>query len=292
MEPFLIGIMILCYTAQSLLCRKYAEHYPGKPEFSSPVFTAVSGLIVAAASFILSGADLHAQPLTVLFGVVNALALFGYNVCLIRASQTGSYSILMVFSIAGGILIPTAVATLFFDDSISVPRLAAIFVILLSVFLVSRKPDERTGGRRGFYFFCAGLGLFNGLYGTLLDIQQRITGAEEKETMVALTYLVAALLAAVFLTVRTRGHIAGAMRQTPRSLIYLLSCSVTVAAAIHLLAFLISTVDISMLYTFDNAGVFCLSVIASCVLFRERLTKWNLIGCVLMCAALVCVSLF
>lgn len=292
MEPFLIGMMILCYTAQSLLCRKYAEHYPGKPELSSPVFTVVSGLIVAAASVILSGANLHAQPLTILFGIVNALALFGYNVCLIRASQTGSYSILMVFSIAGGILIPTAFATLLFDDDISVPRLAAIFVILLSVFLVSRKPDERTGGRRGFYFFCTGLGLFNGFYGTLLDVQQRITGAEEKEAMVALTYLAAALLAVVFLTIRTRGHIAGAMRQTPRSAFYLLSCSVTVAGAIHLLAFLISAVDISMLYTFDNAGVFCLSMLASCVFFRERLTKWNVIGCILMCAALVCVSLF
>lgn len=284
--------MILLYTAQSLLCRKYAEHYPGRPELASPVFTVVSGLIVAFVSLALSGFSFSPHWPTVLLGLLNALVLFGYNFCLIRASQTGSYSILMVFSIAGGILIPTAVAVLFFDDRFSLPRLGAILVILLAVFLISRKPGERAGGRRGFFLFCAGLGLCNGLYGSLLDIQQRVTGAGEKEAMVALTYFAAACLGAVFLAVRTRGRLGGAMRQTPRSLFWLLICSVTVAAAIHVLAFLLSAVDVSMLYTFDNAGVFCLSVLASCVFFRERLTKGNLVGCVLMCAALICVSLF
>ena len=108
----------------------------------------------------------------------------------------------------------------------------------------------------------------------------------------AWTGFAAACLAAGFLTFRTSGKPGGAMRQTPRSLFWMLVCSVTVAAAIHVLALLISAVDVSVLYTFDNAGVFCLSVIASCVFFRERLTKGNLIGCILMCAALVCVSLF
>ena len=292
MEALLIGVMILLYTAQSLLCRKYAECYPGKPELASPVFTIVSGLIVAFVSVALRWFVLHVQLPTVLLGLANALVLFGYNICLIRASQTGPYSILMVFSIAGGILIPTAAATVFFRDRLSLPRLAAILVILLAVFLISRRPGERAGGRRGFLFLCAGLGICNGLYGTLLDVQQRVTGVEEKEMMVALTYFAAACLAAGFLTFRTSGKPGGAMRQTPRSLFWMLVCSVTVAAAIHVLALLISAVDVSVLYTFDNAGVFCLSVIASCVFFRERLTKGNLIGCILMCAALVCVSLF
>ena len=50
-EISLMGVMILMYTLQSLLTRKYSDHYPGRPEMASPVFTVVSGLAVAVVTF-------------------------------------------------------------------------------------------------------------------------------------------------------------------------------------------------------------------------------------------------
>lgn len=48
---FLVGAMILLYTLQSLLCKKYAEHYPGREDMASPVFTLCSGAVVVPVSF-------------------------------------------------------------------------------------------------------------------------------------------------------------------------------------------------------------------------------------------------
>ena len=115
MEALLIIAIVLLYTTQSLFCRLYTERYPGKPEMASPVFTVVSGLIIAAVTFAVAGFSFSAHWITLLLGIGNALVLFGYNSFLIRASQLGSYAIMMVFSVAGGIILILIGLKIFID---------------------------------------------------------------------------------------------------------------------------------------------------------------------------------
>ena len=290
-NALLIGAMILLYTLQSLLCKKYSDHYKGNPDMASPVFTLVSGLIVVAVSFAVAGFSFKASPFTLLLALCNALVLVGYNTFIIKASQTGAYSVLMVFSIAGGILIPVISGVLFFHDHPSIPKLVSLLGIFVAVYLVSYRKGETLATSSWFLPACIGLGFCNGAYGALLDAQQRVTGAGEKEEMVAVTYAVAVLISfAVLCLTQKRGAVA-ALKQTRRSLFYLLVCSVVVALAINLMVYIIPLVDLAVLYTFDNAGTFLCSVIASCVILRERLSRLNALGCALMCTALICVSI-
>ena len=57
------------------------------------------------------------------------------------------------------------------------------------------------------------------------------------------------------------------------------------------MVYTIGFVDTTILYTFDNSCVFLLSVLFSCFVFKEKLTRMNVIGCVTLCAALICISL-
>ncbi|MBQ9802617.1 MAG: hypothetical protein IJW51_06060 [Clostridia bacterium] len=287
----LIGAMILLYTLQSLLCKKYSDHYPVDPNMASPVFTLVSGAVVVAVSFAVAGFSFVAAPVTLLLAVCNAAVLVGYNTCIIKASQTGAYSVLMVFSIAGGIFIPVISGVIFFEDRLSPFKLAALALILLAVYMVSHRKGEALATDKLFLPACALLGICNGTYGALLDAQQRLTGSGEKEEMVAVTYGLAIVISFAFLLIRQRRSAVAALRQTRRSAFYLLTCSVVVALAINLMVYIIPLVDLAVLYTFDNAGTFLFSVLASCVFFREKLSRLNAAGCVLMCGALVAVSL-
>ncbi|MBE6555261.1 MAG: hypothetical protein E7663_03365 [Ruminococcaceae bacterium] len=286
-----VGMMVLLYTMQSLLCKKYSDHYPGDPEMASPVFTVVSGMFVVLVAFFVSGFSFSFSSVTVLLGVINAVALFGYNRFIIEAAQSGPYSVLMVFSIAGGIVIPTAVAHLLFQESLSILKILALLVVFLAVWLISRKQGEARPKSGKFFVTCLLLGICNGTYGCLLDVQQRLTGVEEKDEMVAITYGVAVLLSFVVLAIKQKRRIAATMRQTGRSALYLAACSLAVAAAINLLVYIIPLVDLTVLYTLDNSGTMLLSVIASVIFFRERLSRTNVIGCVTMAAALVAVAL-
>lgn len=288
----IMAIMILFCTLQSLLCRKYSDHYPGDPNLASPVFTIFSGVIVAAISFLLCGTGIHISPVTLLLGILNGLALVVYNTCIIKASQTGPYSVLMIFSIAGAIVLPLLVARVIFGDHISLFKMICIAVVLVSVYLVSNKKEEERVTKKSFWIACLGLGISNGIYGTLLDCQQRLTGVSEKEEMVALTYTCAVLLSFVLLFTKEKKSAFLAMKQNRPSLLYLLGSALSIAAATHMLVGLIDKMDLSILYTFDSSSVLILSVLCSWIFFGEKLSFKNILGCVTMCAALICMSAF
>ena len=291
-STILIGLMILLYTLQSLLCKKYSDHYPGMEDDASPVFSIVSGIVVFVVSLIMIQFRFEASFLTVLLSVANAAVLLGYNVSLIKAAQTGAYSILMVFSIAGGIIIPSGVAALAFQDKVSLWKMMGIALVLVAVYMVSRKKGESVKHGKAFFPMCLLLGFCNGAYGALLDVQQRLTGSEEREEMVALTYALVAILGFMMLLLRQKGHIKTSFLQNKKSFFYLMICSIVVALAIHSMVYIIPLVNITVLYTMDNAGVFLLSVLSSCLFFKEKLSVLNSFGCGLMCAALVIVAMF
>ena len=294
MDALLIFCVVLLFTAQSFLCRLYTERYPGKPEMASPVFTVVSGLFIACFTFAFAGFSFSAQWETVLLGVGNAVVLFGYNFFLIRASQLGSYAIMMVFSIAGGIVIPAITAAGFFGDDITLPQILSILAIFVAVYLINLKEnDKQNGNKKGFLLACLGLGLCNGLYCSSLDAQVRLTGEEESAELLILTFGCAALISLFSTVFAQRKETLRVFRQTTGSLVFLLSCSAVAAAAANMLLYGISHINNTiLLYTFDNSGVLLFSVLISCLFFKERLNRINIVGCVLMCAALVCFSLF
>ena len=291
----LVSAVILLYTMQNLFCRIYTGYYPGQKHNASPVYTVISGLTVAVVTFFFAGCSFSASPLTVLFAVLNAAALVGYNAFIVKASQTGSYSILMVFAIAGGISIPALVARIGFGDPLSVLKALSLVGIFVSVYMVSYKKEEDSEEKRKnravFLLVCTGLAICNGAYGTLLDVQQRITGESEKEEMVIMTFLIGAVVAAVQLILSERKNSFSAFKQSKRSVVFLVLCAVISALAINLMVYIIRLVDVTVLYTFDNSGVMVLSVLASWVLFKEKLLPINIIGCLMMCAALVGVAL-
>lgn len=289
MSAGLIACMIMLFTAQSLVTKLYADAYPGTGEESSQAFSIISGLTVALVTFTFIGFRFSAVPLTIFMGVLNGLVLFGYNYFLICASRRGPYSILMSFSISGGILLPTFVIPLFTRSSISWIRLLAVGVMIIASLLICKKPGEQKS-EKSFFVLCIGLFVCNGLYGCFLSLQQMWTGESEKEELVIITFLTAAVLSLILLGIRNPKDAKKVLRQTKRSGLFLAIGSLVAAAAINVLTYIIPLVNTTVLYSLDNAGTLLCSMICSAIAFREKMTPYNIAGGILMCAALVCVS--
>jgi drug/metabolite transporter (DMT)-like permease len=286
----LIVAMVVLYTLQSLLTKKYVDHYPGNENMASSVFTIVSGGVVVIVSLCFMGFRFDAQWETLLLGVINAVVITLYNYFIVKTAQTGPYTILMVFSIAGGIIIPTVQAGIFFGQEISWLKWVATGIVLIAVFLMSYRGGGTANWKAVFIPCCFGLAIANGAYGAILNTQQELTGEAEKEELIAVTYCLAAIASFVIFLIKEKGNLSG-FKQTKPSLIYLLCCSVIVALAINVLTVLIHVMeDLTALYTFDNAGTLLLSVICSMIFFKERPSAVNLIGCGIMCGALVMIS--
>lgn len=297
MIVLIIALVVLLYTMQSLFTRFYTDNYPGDQSLTTPVFAVVCGLIVTAVSFIFSGFSFEFQWLTVLLGVINAVVLYGYDAFIIKASATGPYSILMTFSLTGGIVIPAIVSWVSdFKSNFSIVQLFAILVIFAAVLMITTKKEETEDKeehkkhRTFFLIICTLLGLANGLYGVLLNTQQELTGVSQKEEMVVITFIGAALISLVQLFIKEKKNALKAFKQTKLSLTFLLLSAIVSALAVNALVIALQGVNETVVYTFDNAGVLMLSAIASAIFFKEKLSKLNVAGCLVISLGLICMA--
>lgn len=298
-------VLIMLYTLQSLFTKLYTDKYPGDPNMASSVLTVVSGLSVVLITFFgFSLCRFDFNGWSILIGALNAVALYGYNYFIVKASQSGPYSILMMFSLAGGIIIPIIASLVMgWDGSWSTPFLiilnvACIVAIIAAVYLVSQKEEEGEEVKRGislkFILSCLGLGVCNGVYGIFLTLQQQTeaAGAEaNRDEMVIVTYLFAAIIAFVLGIIKCRGKFFACFKQNKSSGFYLVATSIVFALAINLIVIIIPHFDTTILYTIDNASVLIMSVLISWIFFKEKLSKMNVIGIIIMVCALVSMNL-
>ncbi len=299
MLVLIVALVVLLYTMQSLFTRFYTEHYPGEESMTTPVFAVVCGFIVTAVSFAFSGFKFSFSWQTILLGVINAVVLYGYDVFIIKASATGPYSILMTFSLTGGIIVPAIAAWIapeFFGSRFSWIQVFAMLIIFISVFMICTKEnngeskEEYKKHRKIFLIVCTLLGLANGLYGVLLSAQQGWTGVAEKEEMVAVTFIGSAVISIVQILIKKKKKFFDAFKQTKVSFLFLMLVSLVSALAINALVIALDGIDMTIVYTFDNAGVILLSALASAVFFKEKLSKLNIIGCIMISIGLMCMS--
>jgi len=292
MRALLVAVLTLLFSFQSLFCKLYSQkNTNGSAATVSAVFSITYGAFAGLVTLVLTGFRFAPSPQTLLCGLLNAGMLLLYNTAMIGASRGGSYSIQMISSLFGGIVLPLLHEVLFLGGSLSALQLAAIALMLVSFVLLNLKGFSLKGSSGRFLLWCAALFVSNGLYGVLMNLQQSLLGGAERNEMIILTYLCMALMYAAAQLLRDREALRRGFRLGREPLLWLLLCCASATAAAHLMLYVLTLVDAAVLYTIDNGGVLVLSVLYSCVLFRERLSRAQFAGIALAAASVVMLSL-
>ena len=291
MTMLLIAVMTVLFSLQSLFCKLFSERNSGSSAaMTSTVFSIAYGAFAGVVTWALAGFRFSASPWTLGFGAANAVMLLLYNTAMIRASRGGSYSFQMICSLFGGVLVPLLHEVLFLGGALSARQLAAIGAMLAAFVLMNLKGLSLRGSSGRFLLWCGALFFSNGMYGILMNWQQRLLQGAERSEMIILTFFGMALIYAVWQGIRDGGALLRGFRLKPGPLICLALCCVCATAAAHLMLYLLTEVSASVLYTIDNGGVLVLSVLYSCILFKEKLTLTQKAGIVLSVAAIVALS--
>lgn len=290
MANLLVLLLILLYSFQSGFANMFQRNYPGDKRYASQVYSVFYGVIVSIATLVFAGFSVHPSPTTILLGVLNGAVLVTYNAMLIKASAAGPFSIVMIFNLSGGILIPM-VWSIFVDKmQLSVLQYCAIALMLVS-FVFLNMEDKKDGGEaKGvsakFLLYALLLGLANGIYGTLLNVQKNLMNESENAEMIVCTFLSSAVFAFALLLIQAGRAALPGFRQNVKSAIYVTAASVSAAAAVNLLMYALSLVNVAVLYAMDNGGVLLVSVLWSVVILKEKIGKKKIIGLVLATIAI------
>ena len=298
MSNLIIAVMITLYSFQATFCNLFAKQYPGKKEFSSPVYSVFFGLIITLGSFIFSGFTFHPSRPILILGAICGVVIIAYNTLLIRASILGPFSITMIFNMSGAILIPLF-WTVLQGDPLSVWQIFAIIVMVVSLVLLNledRKKEE-DGEKAGsgkvslrFLLTICFLGFVNGMYGILMDAGEKASGGAGKTDMIVMTYGVSTVLALILLVLRAGRDTLSSFRQTGKSALSLFLSCMGACAAANLLMFALSLVNPAVLYAMDNGGVLVVSVLWSALILKEKMSKWKFVGLILALGAIVALS--
>jgi len=291
----LIGVMILLYTFQSAFANLFARHYAGKKAYSSAVYSVIYGLFVSLGTLIFAGFAYHPSRTTLILGAVNGAALVLYNTLLIRAASLGPFSVTMIFNLSGGILLPMLWSVLHDGETLSLWQILAILVMLVSfVFLnwEEKKPGEKKASvSLPFLLTITALGCVNGLYGTLMNTAEKLAEGLENKEMIITTFFVSALLGLVLLAVQAKKDTLSAFRTGWKAALWSLLASASACAAVNLLMYVLSLVNVAVLYAMDNGGVLIVSVLWSAVILKEKLGGKKIVGLVLSIAAIFALSI-
>lgn len=290
MEFLLILVLILLYTGQSFFCRLYTGKYPGDPDATTPIFSVVSGLITALSAFVFAlCVGFHWNWQIIAMGLLNSFVLAIYNFCMVKASERGPYSIQMTMMLSGGIIIP-ALFSYIYGKGLEPLGWLFVAIIAVSILLVSKKKGESlfSGGLQ-FWAFCIALFIFNGLYGAVMAHQSiYAVTANSKNELIICTFGFSAVINVILGFVQRKKRFVTDFKQSKLSLLCLLLSSGFTASAVILLTVLINSgMSTDILFTFDNAGVLLFSVLFSFVVFKEKLSVLNLVGCATMAFGLV-----
>ena len=167
---------------------------------------------------------------------------------------------------------------------------------------IAKALGDKKKNLRTFFILSILLAIANGLYGVVYAVHETAMNSvfsnldkdalatainQQKQMLIIYPFAGAAIIAAVRLIVAEKKKVHLTFVQNKKSLLYIILAAVVSAFAVNVLVALVGIVDTTLLYTFDNAGVMLLSALASALIFKDKLSTKNIIGCVIMTLALV-----
>lgn len=287
----LILIMIFCYALQSLFAKLFAMNYEGESSNASLVFAVFFGVIISAATLAFDGFGLAPSALTICFALVNAVMLVLYHLTQIGASMRGSYAIMSLCMLFGGIIIPMIVSMITLDQRLTGLQIIAVLIMFVAFVLLNAQGASLNGTKKGYWFYCILLALSNGCYGAVLSVQSGLMAGAERTEMISLSYFGSAVLAFLALAIRRRKKVFSDFKVKSGALMYALGCGVVATIAVNLLLYLLSQINTTVLSTLNNGGILVCSALFAGVLFGERPTRLQVFGLIAALCSIVMLSL-
>ena len=156
MYYLLVGAAILLFGGQFFVNGRYQMRC-GASLLSSTVLSLGTGIAGALCLFFVNGCSLHSTPFTLLMAFFFAMSGIFLNLFGVYALGRASLSLYSAFTMIGGMIVPSVVGMIFFDEQLTWNKAVCYVLTLLGLSLTVKKEK---GAKSFFIYF--GVFLCNG----------------------------------------------------------------------------------------------------------------------------------
>lgn len=286
-----IILLLFCLTIL-LSCGRnmFSKHISGYSFGSSGFFELqtlifLSGTICLAVFHKNSLANLAVE--TVIYAVIYGVLLLSSQWCYTAALKYGNLSICStVYSF--GFIIPTLSGALFWNENLTVLKIAGLLLAIPAIFLSVKKNEEKS--KKIDRFLAIPLltaMLSSGGLGLLQKIQQKSIYADQKEQFVLLAFGLAACISFLMMLLKKRKSESEKVDKKG----YAAAVGICFGCCNLLNTTLAGAMDSAVFFPIQNVSVIMLSMLAGCLFFKEKIGKKELIVLGLGVSAVILLSI-
>lgn len=278
---FIIALAVVCFTAQFAFTKIYEKIIT--PSFNtSLVMIFITNIVGAFLLWTIAGFNISFSCVSFLFALCYALIMIPYYVIGVKILSIGSLAIYSMFMMLGGMLVPFVYGVIFLKENLTFGRISG--TVLLSFFVIFQATSGRksrfTKGKKGlFYILCLLIFIINGMTGVIAKAHQMSIYSVDAFSFTILSCTLTALFALI-LSLSCLQKTYTAFKNTfhfkPVLVMVLLGTVAYMGIFLQLKA--ASFVPASVQFPLVSGGVIILSAITSCFVFREKISKTELIS--------------
>lgn len=241
-----------------------------------------TGAVSFCIMFALTGFQLQFSWFSLAMAVLNSAVCITSSYCAIVAFNTANLSVYSVFTMLGGMLLPSVYGILFLDESVTAGKLICCALIVVALLF---SIEGKSGNKKAYkyYFACFTL---NGLTAVLATIHQSGSHSVDGQSYIAMSNLVTVAFCAVFLLFTSRNM----LRLRMKDLLFTAGGAVSNGGGNLLLLIALKHVDASVQYPLVTGGVIIFSAVIT-LITAKRLTRKNVIAVIVAFLASVFVIL-
>lgn len=288
--PFVIIFCVVCYTGQTFFNKLFSTHYKGPESATTPVYAVLYGVLVGVVTLFLVRFQMSPSKGTVLLGCINGIVLFLYNFGMIHASRTGPYAFQSIVMLFGSIVVCLLFSAAYWGDRLTLLQMVGIAVMLVAFVVLNGGGINFQGVKKGYFFWVASLFFTNGIYGVLMDAQQRVYPQERNE-MIVITFFASGIVSLFYLLTVQRGRWVQAFRMGRYAWGFAVGSGLCAAFAVYTLMVLLAYIPGYILYTVCNGSVLVLSALLCRIVLKESMTKMTVAGVLLSAVSITLLSL-
>lgn len=242
------------------------------------VFSADSSLVGFLILLIINGFKFEFTWFSLLMAFFAALDSIGYTYFSLKSLGRINLSLYSMFSMLGGMILPSVVGILFYNEELTVGKGICYALLMLSLLLSCEKGEKKSG-----YFYYMGVFVLNGMSGVLSTIFQNApyekTSAAGYSMLISLLALVICLLFLPFVKGSTE-------KLTKKALVSMGGYGVLCRVGNYLLLIALAHLPASAQYPFVTGGVMIISTIIS-LFTKNKPSKREITGVAISFAALI-----
>ena len=275
MQYLLFAISITATVVQSTLF-----NHVGKKELRTGRSVWIFNTALYLFSFVLFLVSALGKPLstfTLLFGLVFGLVTIIQSTCNLMALKRGPMHITLLIT-TSSLVIPSLSGAVVNGETLSIGKLAAIAVLLVFIYLSVDRSDTSTF-KPGWLIFTLITFLMQATVGIMQKIHQSSPYAAETSGFLAAAFFCSVIFAIVMSVITRETKTDAAASKPGRALILVaIVCGLCTYLQNDLNLKLSGRIPSQIFFPVVNGGVLFLNALVALILFREKLTKRQIIG--------------